>query len=124
METLKDVVSELKSNISKKLEIDLYNENYGIKSCFKNNFNKYSIEKLEIIFLSNIDFLELKQNQLNRILSRNYKNLFKRKLYTIDSEEVELEEPVIVNNTKVTQNITNVNTTNVTEENTWDQIEW
>lgn len=124
METLKDVVSELKSNIAKKLEIDLYNENYGIKSCFKNNFNKYNIEKLEIIFLSNIDFLELKQNQLNRILSRNYKNLFKKKLYTIDSENVELEEPVIINNTKVTQNITNVNTTNVTEENTWDQIEW
>ena len=81
-------------------------------------------QKLEIIFLSNIDYLELKQNQLNRVLSRNYKNLFKKKLYSIDSEDVELEEPVIVNNTKVTQNITNVNTTNVTEENTWDQIEW
>lgn len=124
METLKDVVSELKVNIAKKLEIDLYNENYGLVSCFKNNFNKYTVEKLEIIFLSNIDFLELKQNQLNRVLSRNYKNLFKKKLYTLNSEDIELEEPVIVNNTKVTQNVTNVNTTNVTEENTWDQIEW
>jgi hypothetical protein len=124
METLKDVVSELKVNIAKKLEIDLYNENYGLISCYKNNFNKYNIEKLEIIFLSNIDFLELKQNQINRVLSRNYKGLFKKKLYCIDSEDIELEEPVIVNNTKVTQNVTNVNTTNVTEENTWDQIEW
>lgn len=122
METLQDVVSNLKISICNKIEQDYISQNYGVKSCLDSMYENFNFKKLELIFLNNLCYLNPNSDQLNKILVGNYKNLFKRKLCALDVEDIELEEPtVIVNNTTV-NNVTNIS--NPIEEDTWDQTDW
>lgn len=119
METLQTVVSNLKAESAKKFEIKFIEKDYGLKSCSKFNFNTFNSNKLEIIFLSNIEYLCLNEQQLQKVLNRRYKNLLKRKTCSTDLNEIELEAPIIVNNvTNITNNITN------TIEDYWDQTDY
>lgn len=98
METLQTVVSKLKVDFSKKIESDIISNNYGIKFCVDPAFISFNFKKLEIIFLSNLCYLNLNENQMNKILIQNYKDLIKKKSYCLDVDDIELEQPVIVNN--------------------------
>ena len=66
MEALKTIVNRLKTDFAEKIEFDLIDTNYGIKSCLNSIFDKFNYKKLEILFLSNLDYLDLNQNQLPR----------------------------------------------------------
>lgn len=122
METLQDVVSNLKIAICNKIEYDYIDQNYGVKSCLDSIYENFNFKKLELIFLNNLCYLAPNEDQLNKILIGNYKNLFKRKLCALDVENIELEEPVIINNNTTVNNVTNI--TNPLEEDTWDQTDW
>ena len=121
METLQTVVNKLKVDFTEKIENDIIVDNYGIKSCVSDGFKSFNFKKLEIIFLSNLCYLNLKQNQINKILVGNYKNLLKKKVDSIEFENIELEEPVIVNNIT---NITNNSTINNNLDDYWDQTDF
>lgn len=124
METLQNVVSKYKQNVSKKIEYDYIDRNYGVKSCLDSIYESFNFKKLQIIFLTNLCYLNTNQDQMNKILVGDYKNLFKRKAYTLDIDDIELDEPTIVNN-NVVNNITNIITNNsALEEETWDQTDW
>jgi len=115
METLQTVVNKLKVDFAKKAETNLIVNNYGIKFCVDSPFVSFNSKKLELIFLSNLCYLSLKENQLNRILVQNYKDLFKKKAYCLNVDDIELEDPVIVNNY-----ITN----NYQVDDYWDQTDF
>lgn len=68
MEILQTAVSKLKIDFCRKLEIDLIKNNYGIKSCAESVFNSFNSKKLEIIFLSNIDYLHLTCGQIGKLI--------------------------------------------------------
>ncbi len=119
METLQTVVSNLKAESAKKFEIKFIEKNYGLKSCSKFNFNTFNSNKLEIIFLSNIEYLCLNEQQLQKVLNRRYKNLIRRKSISIDITNIEIEAPVIVNNVTNVTNITNNNL-----DDYWDQTDF
>lgn len=110
METLQAVVNRLKVDFSKKIEADIIFDNYGIKSCVQDGFKGFNFKKLEIIFLSNLCYLNLKENQIKKILVGNYKDLLKKKVCPLDADDIELEQPVIVNN--------------YFEGNNWDKTDW
>jgi len=124
METLQDVVNKLKINFAKKLEIDLLNENYGLKSCLKDPFNEFGSDKVEIIFLSNLCYLTLRENQMKKIIKRNYKNLLEKRSNRLNIDNVELVEPAVVNTTVVKNVQTIINNKTTVEENLWDQTDW
>ncbi len=111
MTILNPVVNNLKITQAKIAEQNLLNENYGIKFCIKDTSKLFNSNKLEIIFLENLEYLDLKQNQINKIKVQNYKGLLKKKLYQKDFENIELETPVIVNHNTIINNtiIDNVN---------------
>ena len=123
METLQNVVNNLKIVISNKIEYDYINQNYGIKSCLDSIYENFNFKKLELIFLNNLCYLSLNQEQLNKILVGNYKNLFKKSTCILNADDVELEKPVIVNNITTNNTINNI-TNSITEEDTWDQTDW
>jgi len=113
MERLENVVSNLKCESANYI-IDKYTSiNYGIKTCNDNLFKTFENIQLEILFLSNLDYLDLTSSQLDKILIGNYTNLISIKKKLIRTSDIELEEPVIVNNVF-----------NVTNENDWDQTDW
>ena len=106
MEILQAVVNKLKCKFTDFIEQEYIVKNYGIKSCIDNTIKSFNSNKLEIIFLSNIGYVCINENQLRKIKSGNYKNLFKRKAFSGKLEDVFLEDPVIINNITIVNNVT------------------
>lgn len=120
MVTLQDVVNKLKINSANTVELKLINTNYGIVSCNAESFKTFNSNKLEIIFLSNINYMCLLPSEMNTVLTGNYKDLFKIDcLSSID--DIKLEKPIVVNNTTVVNNYV---TNNVVQEDYWDQTDF
>lgn len=120
MEILKVAANKLKCDFSNLVKDDYIIENYGIKSCKNFVIKSFNSTKLELIFISNLAYVCLNDNQLQKIKAGNYKDLFTRKPFTINLGDVILEEPVIINNTYIT-NVTNINNG---EQDMWDQTDW
>lgn len=120
MEILQTVANKLKCVLSNTMKDQQIIDNYGIKLCKSNPIKSFNTNKLELIFVSNLGYICLSDRQLQKIKSQNYKNLFTRKAYSNKLGDVVLEEPIIINNTYIT------NVTNVTNggEDVWDQTDW
>lgn len=69
METLQSAVNKLKIDFCKKIETDLIKTNYGIKSCAESVFNSFNSKKLEIIFLTNICYLNLSKSKISKLIN-------------------------------------------------------
>ena len=87
----------------------------------QNVVNKFISNKLEIIFLSNLNYLCLIQSEMDTILTGNYKDLFKTDCSLSNVDDIKLEKPVVVNNTTVVNNYV---TNNVVQEDYWDQTDF
>lgn len=105
MGILQTAVNKIKCEFTDFIEQDYISQNYGIKSCHRNGIRSFETIKLEAIFLSNLCYIPLKENQLRKIKAGNYKNLFRRKAFSGKLENIHLEDPVIVNNITVVNNI-------------------
>lgn len=95
MEILQVAVNKLKCRFSEMIEEEYIVENYGIKSCTNHFLKPFDNIKLELIFLSNIEYICLSEDQLRKIKSGNYKNLFFKKP-NFEVREVDLINPVII----------------------------
>lgn len=104
MEILQVAVNNLRSKFSNLVSEEYINKNYGLKPCNDIVIKSFNSIKLELIFVSNLEYVCLNQNQLAKVKAGNYKNLFKRKSYSGKMDNVELEDPVIINNITVVNN--------------------
>lgn len=105
MEILQVAASKLKCKFAETISGEYVYKNYGIKSCGKHIFKPFDNIKLELIFISNIEYVCLNQNQLMKIKAGNYKNLFVRKAYSGKIKDIDLNDPVIINNITIVNNV-------------------
>jgi len=81
MEILPTVVNKLRVKFSELIEDIYISRNYGIKSCDDNTIKSYNNIKLELIFLTNVEYVCLTNKQLFKIQNSGYKDLFKTKSF-------------------------------------------
>lgn len=105
MGILQVAVNNIKCKFSSLIEDSYIQNNYGIKLCKNFSIKDFNSVKLELIFLDNLNFINLNQKQISKIASGNYKNLFKRKVYSGKMSDITLEDPVIVNNITIVNNV-------------------
>lgn len=105
MEILQVAVNKLKCNFLDVIEDNYISQNYGINSCKNYTIKTFNSIKLELIFVSNLQYVCLNDKQLLKVKSGNYKNLFTRKAHSGKIKDIELEDPIIINNITVVNNI-------------------
>jgi len=102
-------ISVLVINLKYKFANIKFNEmsfdNYGIK-CFENN-KDLNLVYLEINLLSNLNYISkfLNQWQIDQIKLSNYSSIFKKNIKSSKSENILLENLVIINNITINNNI-------------------
>lgn len=101
MEILKDVVSKIKSEFTNRINQNYMVKNYGV-DCNIKNIRSFESIKLELIFLSNINYICLNDNQIKKIKSRNYKNLLKKDDCICSSNTICTEDPILVGDITLT----------------------
>lgn len=105
MGILQTAASKVKCEFAEFIEQDYISQNYGIKSCHRSGIRTFANIKLEKIFLDNLNYLCLKENQLKKIKAGNYKNLFRRKAFSGKLENIYLDDPVIIQNNITINNV-------------------
>jgi hypothetical protein len=81
MEILQVAVSKLKIKFSELVDAIYSFKNYGIKSCNNNISKSYNSVKLELIFLMNVEYVCLTDEQLFKIQNNSFKCLFKKESF-------------------------------------------
>ena len=78
MENLAVVINKTKHKFYSFIKNKKMADDYGIKEKSTFNFTNFLSNKIELLFLENIDYLKpLTNTQLNKISKGNFKNLFK-----------------------------------------------
>ena len=95
MKILQVAVNKLKCNFAEMISNDYIVKNYGIKSCATHILKPFENIKLELIFLANIEYVCLTDDQLRKVKAGNYRNIFLKETDT-KILEMELIDPVII----------------------------